>query len=105
MEQILDLAGTAGFFSFALGLNVFTVLWAIKKPWDSSEAGKYFWGVTVLLTLVIDLFVALDYINTPELVEAWIGAVLWPLMGAVTWRLVIEVIVARRREKRENSRE
>jgi biotin transporter BioY len=81
----------------AIGFLIFSIMWAVRKPWETSDAGRYFFTVTMALTI---LFVAGAFVLTipvPVEVELWISAIMYPALAVAIWVLAIHAVIARLR--------
>jgi hypothetical protein len=101
MEHVLAIIAVVSLLVFTLGLNVFTFLFAIHKPWKSKGVGPYIFVVFILFTLVFDLVVLFQIVPGIQKYENIIAATVWPMAAATVWRLVIVTLVARHRERKQ----
>lgn len=99
MEKILLAVGQAGLVTFALGLNVFTVLYAARKPWRFEGIGKFLFAVFIMFTLVFDLILVFQFVPLGKWAELILAAIIWPTCAVVIWKLILVVLAARQREK------
>lgn len=99
MEKILLVVGEVGLAAFALGLNVFTLLYASRKPWRHEGIGSYLFAVFIMFTVVFDLILLFQFVPLGKWAELILAAIIWPTCAAAIWRLILVVIAARHREK------